>query len=270
MVRAIPAIRQTTSEAETGEGKDAASAWFELLLYELFTQLDCRVDVKDIDNTGKNPDFLVSQDTRGCYVEATTVNPEDNPSRADPNLEDALCKLRTLTSSVFRMRLVVVGRIPRTLGKKELIETFGSLLKNDPVMVQEQIQARGQVAAPYTEIEGKGWSLRGELVPISPGSKPRELIIGPMGGYAGDASPQVQKAVSKKAGKYDALDAPLVVTANVLDVRFDGDAAVAALFGPEQIRYFPVILKSQTSSSGNLMGYGSKGATNRDTDGCLE
>ena len=220
------------------------SAWFELLVHELLGRLGCKVDVIDIDNTDKTPDFLGSYGDRNCYVEATTVNPRDNPSILDPNLQDALRKLNELSSSDFQIRLSVEGKIQRTLGKDELVKTFGKLLReHGPVTVQQQIRVMGEFYAPFAELRGKGWRLRGELVPISPehrlDGKARELIIGPIGTFAGDASPEVQKAVSKKASKYGRLNAPLIVAANVLDIRFDREAELAALFGQEQIQYFP-------------------------------
>ena len=218
-------------------------AWFQLLIYELLVQLGCKVDVVDIDNTEMTPDFLVSRGGRNCYVEVTTVNPGDNPSVADRNLEDALCKLNSLISSDFQIRLIVEGKISRTLSKKELTNTFGKLVsEHDPVMVREQIDLMGEYGAPYTEIKDKGWVLRGELRPIPPEGKHRTspgLIVDVGGSYTGDASRNVQKAVSAKAKKYGCLDAPLIVAVNVLDPRFDREAEMATLFGHEQIQYFP-------------------------------
>ena len=218
-------------------------AWFELLAHESFDLLGIKVDVKDIDNTEKTPDFFVSHGGRNCYVEATIVNPRDNPSIVDRNLEDALCKLNTLHSSDFQIRLTVEGRIARTLNKNELVSKFGKLLsENDPVTVQQQI-LMGEWAVPYAEFKEEHWCLHGELLPISPDKmldqRSPGLIVGPMGSFAGDASPEVRKTVSKKAGKYGSLDAPLIVAVNVLDPRFDREAELATLFGQEQIRYSP-------------------------------
>lgn len=222
----------------------AQGAWFELLLHATLIQLGCEVRVIDINNTDKTPDFLVIHGNRSCYVEATTVNPSDNPSAVDRNLEDAIAKLNKLESSDFQIRLIVEGKIPRTLSKTELMEKFGKLLRDHDVdAVRRRIQTFGDESAPYTEIRGRNWSLRGELDPIPDGQRAeggfRELLIGPMGFYGGDASRQVQEGVSGKAKKYDHLDAPLVVAVNVLDIRCDGETEMAALFGKEQIRYFP-------------------------------
>ncbi len=219
-------------------------AWFELLLHELLVKLGCEVKVTDFDNNRRSTDFLVRHNGRSCYVEATTVNASNRPFVVDSNLEDALRKLNTLSSSDFRIRLIVEGKISRTLGRHELMEKFGKLLsENDPVKVQEQVHAMGKRAAPHAEIKGNGWSLRGELQPIYPQenqeSRPRELIIGPFGSFVGDASLEVRRAVSKKAKKYRHLASPLVVAVDVLDGRFDREAELAALFGQEQIQYFP-------------------------------
>ncbi len=224
-------------------GKSAVSAWFELLLHELLLQLGCKVHVTDIDNTEKTPDFLVSHGRHKCYVEATTVNPKDNPSVVDRNLEDVISKLNTLDSPKFQVSLSVEGKISRTLSKKELINTFGKLLSEyDPVMLKERIDLLGEYGRPYTEIKDKDWVLRGELRPIPPEGKHRTspgLIVDVGGSYTGDAAREVQDSVSKKAKKYDQLDAPFIVAVNVLDIRFDREAETATLFGQEQIRYFP-------------------------------
>ena len=225
-------------------GENALGAWFELLLHELLSRLGIRVEVIDIDNTDRTPDFLASHGYRSCYIEATTVNPRDNPSELDSNLVDALRMLNEMSSSDFQIRLIVNGRIRRPLSRNELNEKFGKMLReNDRDTVQKRMQEMGEWAAPSVEIKEEGWRLRGELVPISPEQqrvgKPQELIIGPVGTFSGDASPEVQKRVSNKAGKYGDLYVPLIVAANVIDVRFDREAEVAALFGAEQIRYFP-------------------------------
>lgn len=219
-------------------------AWFELVLHELFVQIGCDAEVKDVDSKSKSPDFLVVSSERSCYVEATTVNPRDNPLAADLNLEDAISKLNTLESSDFQILLTIEGKIARTLSKGELVGKFGKLLSDhDLVAVHMRVQAFGEESAPSVEIREENWCLRGELQPILQKEKvedrPRGLLVGPMGSFCGDASPEVQEAVSKKAKKYASLDKPLIVAVNVLDVRFDREAEVAALFGQEQIRYFP-------------------------------
>ena len=218
--------------------------WFELLIHELLTQLGFEVEVKDIDSLRRSPDFLARKNDRRCYVEVTTVDPEGNPLRVDPNLKEAIRKLNTLHSSDFQIALTIEGKIDRTLSERELDESFGRLLnENDPVMVQRQVCTMGEWAAPQTEIKGDDWILRGRLRPIptteEQSDRPRQLIVGLSGISEGDGSGMVRKAVVKKAGHYGRLDAPLIVAVNVLDSRFDREAEMATLFGEEQIEYFP-------------------------------
>ena len=238
-----PQCAKESLRQRLANGQSALGAWFELLLHEVILQLGCKVDVIDIDNTEKTPDFFVSHDDSICYLEATTVNPEGNPSVVDTPLEDAIYTLNKLDSSEFQVHLSVEGKISRTLSKKELFTTFGRLLKqHDPVAVREQIESLGEYGAPYAEIKGEDWVLRGELHPIPPREKQHtspSLTVFVGGGYAGDASREVQRGVSRKASKYHPLDAPLIVAVNVLDVRFDREAEMATLFGQEQVRYFP-------------------------------
>ena len=238
-----PQCAKESLRQRLANGKNALGAWFELLLHELLFQLGCKVDVVDIDNTDKTPDFLASHEDRSCYVEATIINPTGNIAVVDDNFENAKSRLNTLQSPDFQIRLTIDGRLTRTLSNKELMEPFRKLLsEHDPATVREQIALMGEYGAPCTEIKGKGWVLRGALRLIPPQGKHRTspgLIAEVGGSYTGDASPEVQTAVSRKAGKYGHLPAPLIVAANVLDVRFDREAEVAALFGQEQIRYFP-------------------------------
>ena len=84
--------------------------------------------------------------------------------------------------------------------------------------------------------------LRGELRPIpQEGKQPisPELITDGGWDYSGDASRNVQDKVDKKAKKYDGLDAPLLVAANVLDPRFNQEAEMAALLGQGADSVFP-------------------------------
>ena len=238
-----PQCAQKSLRQRLAKERNAKGAWFELLLHELFLQFGCEVTVKDVNNENRSPDFLVDGFGRGCYVEATTVNPKDNPGPDDRNLQDAVRLLNTLESSDFQIDLSVEGKILNPVSKKELSKKFGALLsEHDPVMVREQIALMGGDGAPYAEIKHNGWVLRGTLRLIPPEGKHRtslDLIADVGGSYTGDASPQVQKRVSNKARKYGDLDAPLIVAANVLDARFDREAEVAVLFGQEQFRYTP-------------------------------
>ena len=239
-----PQCASTSLRQRLANRKGAQGAWFELLLHETLLQLGCDVRVIDTDNTDKTPDFLAGHGDQNCYIEATTIDPADNPSAVDRNLEDAVAKIKTLDSYDFQLRLIVEGRISRTLSKNELEDKFGKLLVgNDPDEVRRGIREIGDECAPYAEIRGRNWCLRGELQPISDAQKVeggfRELLIGPMGSYSGDASREVREGVLKKAKKYDRLDAPLIVAVNVLDIRFDRETENSALFGKEQVRYSP-------------------------------
>ena len=200
-----PQYAKASLRQRLGNGDKALGAWFELLLHELLFQLGCKLDVVDIDNTDKTPDFLASHQDRNCYVEATIVNPRDNIAVVDDNFENAKDRLNTLHSPYFQICLTVDGKLTRTLSNKELMEPFRKLLgEHDPAKVREQIALMGEYGAPYAEIKDNGWVLRGALRPIPPEGKHRTspgLIVEVGGSYTGDASPEVQKAVSRKAGK---------------------------------------------------------------------
>ena len=208
-------------------------AWFQLLIHELLLQLGCKVEVKDVDNAEKIPDFLAKERDRCCYVEVTTSKPTHNIAEVDKNYEDAKHRLNKLNSSDFRIHLMVHGKMTEQLSNKELLGPFRKLLDTyDKDKFIEYVSLVGNV--PSERIIGKDWWLLGKLVPvpeeITHGSSP-DLIVDMGGGSSGDASPEVMNVLLKKSKHYGTLDAPFVLAINVLDYRFDEWAEVATLFG---------------------------------------
>ena len=218
-------------------------ATFELLIHELLIRLNCTVEVHPkISGTGSRPDFLARYGDCPFYVEATVIDPKESPFACNPLEEDALAKINSLTSPYFYIFTKVNGKLLSAPTREQVVQPFTSLLDAyNPDEVQRLIDEGGLMAAPSRKIECGAWSLQGWLVPMSPGKRgdrrSRTLIIGPARSEIVDCSTSVQRAVRKKAGKYGALDAPLVVAANVRDPFFDKESAMEALFGKEQITY---------------------------------
>ena len=213
-------------------------ATFELLIHELLIRLHCTVEVHPkISGKNSRPDFLARHGDRVFYVEATVIDSKENPLE-----EDVLAKINSLTSPHFYISAKVDGKLSSALSWEQVTKPFSSLLvAHNPDEVKRLIDEGGLRAAPSRKIECGTWSLQGWLVPISPGKRgirsSRTLIIGPARNDMVDWPTSVQHAVRKKAGKYGALGAPLVVAANVRDPFFDKESAMEALFGKEQITY---------------------------------
>ena len=213
-------------------------ATFELFIHELLIRLDCTVEVHPkISGKNSRPDFFAHHGGRVFYVEATVIDSKENPLE-----EDVLAKINSLASPHFYIFAKVDGKLLSAPSREQVVQPFVSLLDaHNPDEVQCLIDEGGRMAAPSRKIECGAWSLQGWLVPISPAKrgdrKSRTLIIGPARSEMVDWSTSVQRAVRKKAGKYGALGAPLVVAANVRDPFFDKESAMEALFGKEQITY---------------------------------
>ena len=202
-------------------------AVFELLMHELLTRLDCRVEVHpDIPGTGSRPDFLARHGDCPFYIEATVVDPKGSLSASRPLEEDAVAKINELTSPHFYIYARVDGELSSALSRPQVIEPFAKLLEDhDPDEVQRLIDERGPNAAPSEKIECGTWSLHGRLLLLPPEKRgdgiPRTLVIGPARSGMIDSSTPVQHAIQKKAGKYGHLDAPLVVAVNARESFFD-------------------------------------------------
>ena len=218
-------------------------AVFELMLHELFTRLGCQLEVLDIDGTTRRPDFLVQYKDNRCYVEATVVLDASSPFAPNPNEDDAIAKLKTLTSPHFSIEVEVEGTLSRALSKERVTQPFQDLLsKSDPDRVLESIEEDGPDSVPFAEIRDGTWILRGTLQPLSVEMRgdndSRIQLFGPIRSAMVDPVTPVKRAVLEKARRYGELDAPLVVAVNVLVPSFDSrETEFAALFGREQVTY---------------------------------
>ena len=210
------------------DDREHEGALFELFLHELFSHLDCSLEVDPkIADGNKTPDFLVERHDRRFYLEATVVADHLGPFTLSPNERDVMEKLNALDSEHFDIRIDTKGTLSRTLGRHKVVQPFERLLAaHEPESVQRLIAKRGLSAAPAARIASGNWLLEGRLVPRtperqkSPGTKP--IVRGSWRAKYTDSVRPVRTALRKKAKRYPSLDAPLVVAVNTRDAFYNG------------------------------------------------
>ena len=219
-------------------------AFFELFLHEVLTRLGFSLEVHpEIAGSNDRPDFLVSRHNRRFYLEATVRSQRTGPFARHPNEKDVIEKLNTLVSADFGVTVHMDGTLSRTLSRRDVVRPFEELLKShDPDDVQRQIDEKGRAAAPSARIESGNWSLKGWLLPISPGNQKsdssRQFVIGHHRAAFTDCATPIRDALKEKAQKYRNLDSPLVLAVNARDVFYNGRYCdMEVLFGKEQLLY---------------------------------
>lgn len=235
-----PSLR---SRFRSDNDRDHEGALFELFLHELFTQLDCAVEVNPEVADGRTPDFLVTQRDRRFYLEATVVGEHMGPFTLSPNERDVMEKLNGLDSEHFDIRVHMEGMLSRTLGRRDVVQPFERLLTtHEPESVRRLIATRGRSAAPAARITSGNWFLEGRLAPKNterheiPATTP--IVRGSWRARYTDSVRPVRAALQKKAKRYPSLDAPLVVAVNTRDAFYNGPQCdLEVLFGSEQMLY---------------------------------
>lgn len=197
-------------------------AFFELILHEMLIRLGCTVEINDMDNTKRSPDFFVQYENKKCFIEATVVDPDKRPFARDVNTECVISKLEKLDSTDFRILVETHGKLSKALSKDYVTRPFKNLMsKYSMAEVQQIIDTEGDESVPYEEIKEGNWTLRGRLFPRSPLHKDEGIIMG----QVRDAAPidpftRLRDALSEKAGRYGDLDAPYIIAVNARDQHF--------------------------------------------------
>ncbi len=205
-------------------------ALFELVLYSAFLRLGCHVELSDIDESAKRPDFLIQSGDDRCYVEATVVDPKEGSLESNVFERDVLAKLETLERKGLGLFVDVEGTLNRFLRKSNVTQPFRQLFEaHDAADIKELTRRHGYDATPSAAISDGNWKLRGRLIAIN-----SEQIVHGVSGEAQyiDPTRSFEARVTAKAQKYRGLDAPLVVADNARELGFDiRRGAMRALFG---------------------------------------
>ena len=129
-------------------------AFFELFLHELMIKLGFKLEVHPtLPNSTDHPDFLVSDGSRCCYLEAATTGRRFGPFTLTNAEQEVKEELEKLTSSDFNISIEITGELSQPIKKAPLQSKFKELLLqgHDPDEVKATMDAFGSDAAPSAQ-----------------------------------------------------------------------------------------------------------------------
>jgi hypothetical protein len=220
-------------------------AWWELYTYRLFHRLDYRVAIHPtLENTSRQPDFLVTRGHDSMYVECVVFLSSLLPVRGGGSGERSW--IFKATNQVSDPNFMVDIEIRRSAARRpkarEIVEPLENWLSSlDPDEVIHQIAAG--MAVPQLVLTAGDRVIDYGAWPVEPehrGEKGRLIGMYPMtGGFTGGEMVHYYDIVSRKGGRYGQPDKPLVVAVLNTSGFFDQNEVAEALFGSEVFEYTP-------------------------------
>ena len=205
-------------------------ALLELVLYNAFINLGCQVDLCDLDETLKLPDFLVTADGSSCYVEATVAAPTKGTLELNVYEKDAIQKLNELDGRGLGLVVRTEGTLTRFLNKRSVTRPFRKLIDdNDVDQIERLIHGSNSGPRPYAEVEVDDWKMIGSLTV----TESDDFVCSSTGEAKFiDPGKHVESNVVDKAGYYGKLSRPFTIALNVREIGFDLKRhAMDAFFG---------------------------------------
>ena len=230
----VEGLENLRGRLRSGKDQNFHGALFELVLYKLLVNLGCEVELYDIDNDQRRPDFLIRHGDQSCYIEVTVVDPKLDTLELNHYEQDALNKLDSLGGCGFGIAVKIEGTLDRLLKKKDLTKPFRTLMEANRLdSVREMFAEHGHFGGPAEEIREEDWKLTGHLFPID-----SERFV-----YRIDRAPikiapekAILKRLEDKAKRYGELDAPFIIAINARELGFGSrDDGVDALYGIRSI-----------------------------------
>lgn len=215
------------------------SATFEMLLFAIFTNLGCRIEVHPRlpNDRASRPDFLVTYpDGQRLYVEAVLASEFSETEVAARRRTSVLLEaLDGLETPNFFIGFTSRGHPDRPPSGKKLKRAISDwLARLDPDAISEEID-NGQ-PFPTRVWEDDGWRI--EINAFPKRAEKRGLDTRSVGAISTGVQfastwKAIRDAVRHKGGKYGDLDFPLLIAVNVETMSVDRIDEMQALFGKE-------------------------------------
>jgi hypothetical protein len=220
-------------------------AFFELFLHEILTNLGFKVEVHPtLPNSDNRPDFLVCDESKCFYLEATTTGRRSGPFTLTNTEQEVIEELEKLTSSDFNLLIEITGELSQSIRKAPLRSKFKKLLLqgHDPDEVKATMDACGCAAAPSAQYEADGWSIQAWLSPISRPARrrcqTRRIQVNFKRARWTNSIDPVRNKIKEKGKEYGDPQLPLVIAVHTRDPFYNGQQCdMEVLFGNEGILY---------------------------------
>lgn len=223
------------------ENRQHLGAFFELYLNALFRRLGFSIDRPEGEGSSRTPDFLVSGQGIGFYLEATLAAACDEEVARLRRVNRVYDTIDKMVSPNFFVGVVEVTRELERDPPGARIRTWltRELAKLDPDQVAGAFERGGLDALPMWDYKAEGWEITFRAIPKSPEGRGKSGVrpigfrrIGPM--YV-ECREGIVGAVAEKATRYGEIGQPYIVAVNVLDDFADETDVCDALFGQPQV-----------------------------------
>ncbi|WP_407689718.1 hemin-binding protein [Mycobacterium sp. HUMS_1102779] len=219
-------------------------AWWELYTYTLFRRLGYQVAIHPVlENTSRQPDFLVIRDGVSMYVECVIFLSGLGPVKGQGSGERSWIFEATnqARDPNFMVDIEIHQSGTQRPKASEIVQPLESWLSSlDPDEVAEQIDAG--MGIPALVLRVRGWIIEYGAFPVKPESRGEtSRLIGsyPMtGGSINNDTVRYRDLVSRKGGHYGQPDKPLVVAVLNTSGFLEQDEVAEALFGSRAIEYY--------------------------------
>lgn len=221
--------KEEKKELKSRFKKDFDSAFYELFLYELFSELGFKIVIHpDLPLSPKKPDFLISKDDLEIYVEAKVVKNKTKEQEAfERKINEFYDNLNKLNSDDFLLQIehinVLTKKQPSTKGVIKYIEE--ELKKINPDKLDEEVNKNGFEKLPAIEYNNGDIHIIVKPIPVIHSArkeKKRPIGIYPAEAFWGGGEESLKDSIEKKAKRYGKLDKPFIICMNSLDIRTSG------------------------------------------------
>lgn len=217
------------------------SAFWELYLHETFRRSGYGIEIHPLISNGRRPDFKIWGGGDTFYVEAKTlISGSSGAGARKQQVYDALNRIHC-PNFFLQIDVNKIGKsdLPTRSLRKNL-ERWVARLDPDSMVIGERFYDFGE---PF-RWEHDGWEIQFRPFPVSPGARGRHGhrplgVFGPIEAAFVNDDAILRNALMDKGSAYGELEHPLVLAVNSFAFDPDDSDVMSALYGSEQISYYP-------------------------------
>ncbi|MBO6495809.1 MAG: hypothetical protein JJ978_09595 [Roseivirga sp.] len=226
--------------------KTFSSAFYELFLFQLFSQLGFEIEIHpEIPNSSKRPDFLIKKGKDEFYIEAKETKDKSEKEIALDNrvnqVYDSLNRVKTPNFLLKIDELVLkTDKQPATKNIVRKIEEVASKL--DPDELTKELELNGLEGKSTFSHNDDDINLNVSFIPKLPkfrnSTNSRAIGMYPFTSFWGGSEDSIKTSFKKKANRYGLLDKPYIICINAIGIIGNGEFDINnALWGSLAFTY---------------------------------
>lgn len=211
------------------------SAFFELLLHQVFLRLGLAPEVHPELRTGRSrPDFSIRSRRRVYYVEANVagVTGDLAEDALEDEVLDALDGLAAERPTRIAVSAATRGKLHRSVSSRSIKNEVRPWIERiEPLLITQGRPSEH----PQLEIRRGAWALTLTAFHVLSRPSKRLIHMGPTKTAWSNDGESLRKNILEKAKQHGSLERPLIIAINTQNAFQDREEEMAALFGREQM-----------------------------------